>query len=88
MKNKLSSFLVAGTMASVLPLSIAQADETKVYGKLHLNYGTYEEKSGSTTVEDNWQFPRSSSHDVAVMDIIPQNSEIHPPGVFLQSFRH
>lgn len=70
MKNKLSSLVVTGALASIMPLSMAQA-EPKVYGKLHLNYGTYEETSGSTTVEDNWQlnsyasrFGVKGSHDL------------------------
>ena len=56
MKKKLSSLLVVGTMTSILPLSIAQAaDSTTAYAKVHINYGTYEEKNATSTVEDNMQ---------------------------------
>ena len=95
MKKKLSSLLVAGTMASVLPLSIAQADETKVYGKLHLNYGTYEEKSGSTTVEDNWQLNSYASRfgvkgskdlDGGLQAIYKLEWEVNPDGDNTEEF--
>lgn len=54
MKKKLSSLLVAGTMASVLPMSMALA-ETTPYAKVHINYGQHETTSGGTTSVDNWQ---------------------------------
>jgi predicted porin len=52
MKKSMIALAVAGVLAA--PLA-AQA-EVKVYGKLHVNGGTYEEIVNGTTEEDNFQF--------------------------------
>ncbi|MGD8811914.1 MAG: porin [Thioalkalispiraceae bacterium] len=51
MNKKIIALAVAGALAA--PLA-AQA-EVKVYGKVHVNAGTYEETVGGATVEDNFQ---------------------------------
>jgi predicted porin len=48
--------MIALTVAGVLSAPLAAQAEVKVYGKVHVNAGTYEETVGGVTVEDNFQF--------------------------------
>lgn len=61
MKKKLIALAVAGSLAAPM---LAQAAPT-VYGKVHLSYGSVEEKSGGTTTTDNVQM-RSHASRVGV----------------------
>ena len=67
MKKNLIALAVAGAL--IAPMT-SQA-ETKVYGKIHLNYGSFESKTGGVVNEDNWQlnsfasrFGVKGSHDL------------------------
>lgn len=57
MNKKLIAMAVG---AALLTPVLAQADGPKVYGQLHLSYGTIKEKSAGVTTKDNWQV---RSHD-------------------------
>ena len=57
--------LIALAVAGVLTAPLAAQAETKVYGKVHLSYGSIEEKDAGTTTEDNWQL-RSHASRVGV----------------------
>jgi len=61
MKKQLIALAIAGSLATPI---LAHAAPT-VYGKLHLSYGSVEEKSGGVTTTDNWQL-RSHASRVGV----------------------
>lgn len=48
--------MIALAVAGVFAAPLAAQAEVKVYGKVHVNAGTYEETVGGTTIEDNFQF--------------------------------
>ncbi len=63
--------LIALTVAGVLIAPMTSQAETKVYGKVHLNYGSVESKTGGVVNVDNWQlnsfasrFGVKGSHDL------------------------
>lgn len=64
MKNKIIALAVMGALA--IPTAGFAADKKKdgtpkVYGKVHLSYGTKETKVSGTTTVDNWQFRTHAS---------------------------
>ncbi len=64
MNKKLIAVAVAAGLS--LPMVSAQAVEVvgkklEIYGKLHLNYGSYEKGTGTTVTSDNWLLTSNAS---------------------------